>query len=133
MVYKTEARNRIIDFLKSDSSAAFTAEEIFFAVSEYGIGRSTVFRQLSKLSSSGEIKRMSDELCRSVKYQYLDTHACHEHLHLKCKSCGKLIHLDGELSRLFEEKILSTEHFSVDTGTFLPGICEGCKYMEDEK
>lgn len=126
MQYNTESRIRILSFLSKNSERNFTAEEIASAHELESVGKSTVFRRLAQLSSYGEIRRISDSRSRKVTYQYIDKEHCSEHLHLKCSSCGRLFHLDGETSRSFREIILSSKQFRVDPSTLLPGVCESC-------
>ena len=47
-------------------------------------------------------------------------------MHLKCKGCGRLIHLDEDISKAFEEKILSLGGFAIEEGSFLFGRCREC-------
>ena len=105
MTYNTESHKKILDFLKQNKEKSFSAEEILAHVSQNGAAKSTVFRQLAKLSQNSEIKRIASASNRSVRYQFIDREHCSEHLHLKCSSCGRLIHLDDELTHFFEEKI----------------------------
>ena len=107
MVYNTESHKKILEFLKENKEKSFSAEEIFNYLSESGARKSTVFRQLAKLSQSFEIKRITSQSSRSVRYQYLDRRSCAAHLHLKCSSCGKLIHLDKDFTNFFEKSIKS--------------------------
>ena len=132
MIYNTESRQKILEFLKDNKENSFSAENIFLALRVFGIGKSTVFRQLRRLTEENSVRRISDGVGRRVEYQYLDSDVCREHLHLKCKRCGKLIHLDGEISHLFEEKILKSEHFAIDESALLSGTCELCLVGEGE-
>ena len=126
MTYNTESHKKILDFLKQNKEKSFSAEEILAHVSQNGAAKSTVFRQLAKLSQNSEIKRIASASNRSVRYQFIDREHCSEHLHLKCSSCGRLIHLDDELTHFFEEKIKNSKSFSIDMSAFIPGICDGC-------
>ena len=131
MTYNTETRKKIIEFLKSNKEKSFSAEEIFSNLSKDGSGKSTVFRQLAKLSHEAEIKRLASENDRSVRYQFVDREHCAAHLHLKCASCGKLLHLDNDITEFFEKSIKSSKKFYIDTGAFISGTCEECALKED--
>ena len=126
MQYNTESKARILAFLKSNKEKSFTAEEIAMADELSGVGKSTVYRRLAALSACGEVRRIRDERSRGVSYQHVDKVHCSEHLHLKCNSCGKLFHLDAELSRSFRESIMKSKHFRVDPSTLLVGVCDRC-------
>lgn len=126
MTYNTEKRSDITALLKASHDRAFTVDEIARAVCPDGSARSTVYRIVSKMVKEGTLRKIADEHSRHTTYQYLGEHGCGEHLHLKCKECGRLIHLDEEISHLFEERIMANEHFAIDEGTLLFGRCEGC-------
>ena len=130
MIYNTESRKKILDFLRENKERSFSAEEIFSKLSRSGAGKSTVFRQLAKLLEGSEIKRITSTNSRAVRYQYLDREHCGGHLHLKCSSCGMLIHLDDGLSNLFDERIKNAKSFSIDMTALIPGICASCMLKE---
>ena len=127
MTYNTDRRGEIISLLSSESDKAFTTEEICKRIITEG-GKSTVYRIISDLTAKGIIKKLSDPNTRHVRYQYLGKRSCAEHLHLKCKECGKLIHLDGITSHILEKRILKSEGFALDEGALLYGRCESCIY-----
>lgn len=126
MIYNTEKRTELLDFLKRGEGRTFSVEEICAAILKDGRGKSTVYRLISKLVDEGEVRRIADGKTRHVTYQYIHSGHCAEHLHLKCKECGKLIHLDGEFSCALEQRILKTEGFILDCGALLYGKCEKC-------
>ena len=130
MIYNTEKREEIINFLKENCGKAYSAEQICSAILKDGRGKSTVFRIISKLLDEGIIQRISDAKTRRVTYQYIHTGHCREHLHLKCKECGRLIHLSEEVSHVFGQKILSAEGFEIDVGALLYGKCDTCVHKE---
>ena len=133
MIYNTEKRAELLDFLKFGEGQAFSIEEICAAILKDGRGKSTVYRLISRLVDEGAVRRIADGKTRHVTYQYIHFGHCAEHLHLKCKECGRLIHLDGELSCALEKRILKTEGFVLDGGALLYGKCESCIYGKEEK
>ena len=126
MIYNTEKRSKLLDFLKRNYGCAFTAEQICSGILEGERGKSTVYRLISKLVDDGKIQRISDGKTRKVTYQYIGDGSCSEHLHLKCKDCGTLIHLDSITSHILETRILKSEGFTLDVGALIYGHCEAC-------
>lgn len=126
MGYKTGKKELILELLSRDANASYTAEEIADAIIPSGSGMSTVYRLISELVESGYVRRLSDGKTRHVTYQYVGDEHCQGHLHLKCKGCGRLIHLDEDISKAFEEKILSLGGFAIEEGSFLFGRCREC-------
>ena len=126
MTYNTEKRTELLNYLKSCNGRAMTVDEICGAILTDGRGRSTVYRLISRLVDEGSLRRISDGKTRRVTYQYIYSGSCAEHLHLKCKECGMLIHLDDVTSHILEKRIMKREGFMLDEGALLYGICERC-------
>ncbi len=131
MTYNTDRKNEIITLLSSERERAFTTEEICERVLNGG-GKSTVYRIISELTSKGIIKKLSDPNSRHVRYQYLGERSCGEHLHLKCKSCDRLIHLDKSTSELVMNYIQRADSFTLDPTEILSGLCSLCKEQGKE-
>lgn len=127
MTYNTTARSRLLSFLQSNSERAFTLEEICGALLDGGHGRSTVYRLVPQLVGAGCVRRISDGRTRRVTYQFVGGAACAEHLHLKCNECGKLIHLDREISHALEDALKKSRGFTLDEGTLIFGRCKDCE------
>ena len=125
MIYNTEKKTKIYELLSTCRDKAFSVDEICQRVLSGEGGRSTVYRIISDMVKCGKVKKLTDEKTRHTTYQFLGGE-CHEHLHLKCKDCGRLMHLDHETSHLLEEKILGTSGFSLDGGCIIFGRCGDC-------
>ena len=126
MTYNTGKRDEILRYLSKHSDKAFALTDIADAVCPDGRGKSTVYRLVSELTEENLIKRLSDGKTRHCTYQYIGSDECRSHLHLKCRDCGVLIHLDHELSHTFSDTI-EKSGFSLEEGTMLFGKCQKCK------
>ena len=125
MTYNTGKRERILAYLKENKNNSYSLEEIISAVTD-GTGKSTVYRLVSELVGDGDIKRLSDGRTRHCTYQFVGREECHEHLHLKCNGCGRLMHLDDKLSHQLERTVLLAGGFRLEEGTMLFGTCRDC-------
>lgn len=128
--YHTKQRELLISFVKNNKQTAFTANEIASALcKENGIGKSTVYRLVTKLTDDGVLKRFYDEGKKSAVYQYVDHESgCDRHFHLKCTDCGKTVHLEDKTTEAALKSILLDNQFVMDEGkTILFGKCKGCK------
>ncbi|MBO5006994.1 MAG: transcriptional repressor [Clostridia bacterium] len=127
-IYKTSQREILLGFLRSHPDEDFSTEQITEALSGREIGKSTVYRLISKLCDDGQILRTSAG-GKKVLYRYIDkTHACDSHFHLKCRDCGKILHLDCELMEKFCEHIAGEHGFKLDPrSTVINGICAECE------
>lgn len=126
MRYTTGKRERIIEFLSLNRESSYTLEQICDNITDGGSGKSTVYRLVSELVGEGRLTRISDGRTRHCTYQYLGAESCHNHLHLKCKGCGRLVHLDESVSERFEKAVRKAGGFLIDEGAFLIGTCEKC-------
>ena len=126
MGYNTGKRERILAFLRDNGDSSYSLEDICSALTSDGHGRSTVYRIVSELVGEGAVRRLSDGRTRHCTYQYVGDECCHRHLHLKCKGCGRLVHLDEGVSRDFERAVMSVGGFMIEEGTLLFGRCKDC-------
>lgn len=127
MSYNTEQKKAIVAFLHAHSSEQFTVEEIAAALSGE-VGVSTVYRRMPELVKSGDVKRFEVEGARKSVYQAVSCERCGEHLHMKCVDCGRLLHLDHDVSEQIAGLVAENSAFSVSEGkTVLFGTCEECK------
>ena len=129
MTYNTDRRGEIISLLSSESDKAFTTEEICKRIITEG-GKSTVYRIVSELVEDAVVKRISDGKTRHCSYQYVGSSECKSHLHLKCRDCGKLIHLDKGVSESFASALRESGGFMREDGCILFGKCTRCDDSE---
>ena len=141
--YRTPARRALLDFFASRPDRQFTAEQLCTLLcdtddriasqgggkSEF-IGKSTVYRQLSRLCEEGVLRRFEGVTPDGVAvhvYQYCPGVHCDHHLHLKCSHCGRLEHLSCDRVEQLLCHIQSDHGFLVDcAGSVLYGLCKHC-------
>lgn len=128
-MYNTKQKSQLIDFFKSNMSRQLSINEIIDGVCRDGVsGKSTIYRQLSKMVDNGTLLRVYGEDSKSVLYQYVgkETH-CDTHFHLKCTQCGKLIHLDCIQLDEIGTHIEKEHKFAIDKKkTVFYGVCGMC-------
>ncbi|MBR5246530.1 MAG: transcriptional repressor [Clostridia bacterium] len=128
MSYITKQSLLVYDFLKSNPDQHFSAEEVYFALISNGdnIGRTTVYRQLDKLCDERKARKFFHGDNNACCYQ-LESERCHNHYHLKCSSCGTLIHTECDFLDKLSSHIFNDHQFKIDgSRTVLYGICEHC-------
>ena len=126
MTYNTQREKQILNLLSGEKERTFTIEEICDRILTEG-GKSTVYRIVSRLTGEGILKKITDQRSRRVSYQYLGEKSCCEHLHLKCKNCERLIHLDKSASETIINLLNRSGSFSLDPTEILGGLCRECK------
>lgn len=128
--YNTRQKELLLTFLRENSSEHITVQKISAFMSNAGtpMGTATIYRQLDSLVEQGCVKKYILDGRSGACYQYTESGAkCGEHYHLKCISCGKLIHLDCDFLNSINSHILSHHDFVVDSSkTVFYGQCEEC-------
>lgn len=132
--YQTEQKKMLLLYLSSHAERAFSLAELAAALSECGVGKSTVYRLVARLCDEGAVRRFAREGARGFAYQYLPGGECATHLHLRCTACGRLFHLDAEASRRFAALLERHNGFLLDGGhTTLLGRCGDCAAAESKQ
>ncbi len=132
-VYRTKQRMLLLDYLRKNAETPLCAEEIARGLSECeGCGTervsvSSVYRNLALLAAGGDVRRFTADDGRTALYQYVDHVRCDAHLHLRCTNCGKLLHMEEELSTRVQRAVMSSANFMIDgKQTVLYGTCGEC-------
>lgn len=126
-VYNTHQRKILIEFLQNNSNRVFTIEEITNSIDSSLISQSTAYRLMTKLVEDGLVHRSVKGNSRSFVYQYINNEKCEGHLHMKCIDCGKVYHLDSQVSTHIRNDIKDNTSFEIDSHTVLLGKCNTCK------
>ena len=132
-IYKTAGRQRLLNFLQSSPDRQFGVDELTLELNRLQAStsqkqsKSTLYRHLSELCAEGSVRKYRSDTQSAYVYQYVGAGDCRRHFHLKCESCGKLIHLECAVSEELLSHITSHHGFSVDSGrSILYGLCESC-------
>ena len=95
------------------------------------MGRTTVYRQLEKMTADGLALKYISEKGEAASYRLCGEN-CRLHLHLKCLDCGALTHLDCAAAESFSQHLLENHSFRLDpTKTVIYGHC-GCDAVNQE-
>ena len=128
--YRTQQRTAILDCIRLTEGEHVTAAEIVnrLANSDTPVGAATVYRYLERLIEQGEVRRYVVDGVSAACFQYIGgAPRCAGHYHLKCDSCGELIHLDCKLLPEIEEHVTQTHRFRINPDkTVFYGLCPTC-------
>lgn len=129
-MYNTRQKEILLKFLRENSSEHITVQKICNFMNNAGtpMGTATVYRQLDRLVEQGFVRKYLLDGRSGACYQYTGNNSeCCEHYHLKCTSCGKLIHLDCGFLNDINSHILEHHGFVVDNSkTVFYGQCCDC-------
>ncbi len=129
--YNTKSRRCILDFLENSSHTTVTAADILEYLNNQGISVNftTVYRYLTKLTRERKVIKLNREDGQGALYQLVATQkSCNEHIHIRCISCGRLLHLDCGFMDKLREHICDEHGFELRCeGSVLYGVCNDCK------
>ena len=128
MTYSTEQRNILLTFLQTNPDTVFSAKQIAQSLADKNISRSAVYRNLAQLESEQKIKRVVKNGSHEAYYQFYDTNACRNHIHLSCTKCGKIFHMEGNDADRLSQMLDGNEGFELNKSeTVIYGLCKECK------
>ena len=127
MTYNTQRKKDVLDFFRSHAGESFSVDQVCIRLLKNGSGKSSVYRITADLCNAGILKKISADDGKGCLYQFIGGTHCSEHLHLKCKGCGKVIHLDESTSHKVEESLKAAGGFELEEGSLLFGKCGNCQ------
>lgn len=132
--YRTKSRESMMLFFKTHKEMTVSAAEIydFLNAKDKKVNLATIYRNLDKMTEDGILIRYKDSQDDKSVYQYVgDNENCHEHLHMQCVKCGKVMHLECDfMDTIAEHLMLHHEFWLQCSKSIIYGICSSCK---DEK
>ena len=134
--YHTEQKKLLINFLREHKENSYTVQDICKELNKEGssVGQSTVYRLMTKLVQEKQVRKQIAESSRKAVYRIALDSEYHNHLHLQCVQCGKILHLDEKISDSLVDTVQKLNNFSVsEEDTVLLGKCAGCKYSGGQK
>ncbi len=126
--YKTKQKDAILGCIKKFGDRHFTIDELFEALKDSGcsVGKTTIYRNIEKFMDEGIVRKYNLSEKDSACFQYVNDSCC-EHFHLKCVSCGRLIHADCDFLKNLSEHIKNEHEFVIDNSrTVFYGKCREC-------
>lgn len=130
--YNTKCKSLIASFLKKSGDRRVSAADVYNHLLKSGCqaNRTTVYRNLEKMTEQGSVIKYKTSDSECALYQMVSEHehsSCHDHLHLQCESCGKIIHLECEFMHMLSEHLLEDHGFVIKcSGSVLLGRCKDC-------
>ena len=129
--YSTTTRKKIHDYLEQNSDRTVTVADIdtFLKDLDSEVNLTTIYRYLDKLAKEGTVIKYVAEKGSQATYQYVEKgQHCDEHLHLKCVSCGCIIHLECGFMDEIAEHILKDHGFELQCkNSIIYGLCRECR------
>ncbi|MCQ2523752.1 MAG: transcriptional repressor [Lachnospiraceae bacterium] len=130
--YSTRAKSDILDFFKENPHKQVSASEVFKGLEAKGshLNLATVYRNLDRMTDEKVLIKYKSVDNSSSIYQFaesMDGHDCYNHLHLKCRSCGRIVHLECDFMKEIAGHLFEHHGFTVSCeGSVIMGLCKEC-------
>lgn len=124
----TPQRRAIVDMIIRNEGSHLTTEEIYDLVRTDcpEIGLATVYRTVQLLEELGVVSKLDlNDGCS--RYELVHTEENHQHHHLICTNCGKVIEVEGDLLEVLEHNIEEKYNFKIKNHSVkFYGLCSSC-------
>lgn len=131
--YRTKSKEYIMEFFQVHSEQIVSAADIYNYLEAHGkqVNLATIYRNLDKMTEEGVILKYKTAKDEHAVYQFTGEHeSCHEHLHLQCVKCGKVIHLECCFMKDITEHLLEHHGFVLEcNNSVLYGLCRECRQI----
>lgn len=131
----TLQRRAILDIIVKSEGKHLTAEELYDEVKKEcpEIGLATVYRTLQLLEEMKILSKL-DIGDGSSRYELIHEDENHQHHHLICNNCGKVIEVKGDLLESLEHNIEEKYDFKVlNHSVKFYGLCSECLKLLNKK
>ncbi|MDO4788201.1 MAG: transcriptional repressor [Johnsonella sp.] len=131
-VYRTKTKDAIMSYIESNKHRRFSAADIYKHIKteqKKEISLTTIYRNLEKLTGEGVLLKIKTAEGEYSVYQFLNADgSCDEHLHIQCKVCGQMIHINDDAMDKANMYLLQHCGFSlICKDSVLIGYCDHCK------
>ena len=131
--YQTRQQEAVARLFENQPDSCLTAEEAYQELEKelsregLAIGKTTVYRAISRLCQTGRLRRYAPhESGEAARYQH--SPCTQSHLHIRCVDCGALAHLHCDEVEAFARHLGQHHGFTLDESqTVLYGLCEACR------
>jgi Fur family ferric uptake transcriptional regulator len=135
--YKTTTqRSLVYDTLTENKDQHLSTEEVYDLVKDKNpnMGIATIYRTLQLFEEIGLVyKHNFDDGCSRYEILSPNSTEVHQHHHLVCKKCGKIIEVKEDLMNSLEEIIEKQYNFEILNHVVkFTGVCSECRKKENE-
>ena len=124
-MYNTNHKNELLNLFNLDSSKTYSAKTLVDMYSD-SMDKATIYRKLKQLESNKKIFKVFN--INTNMYEYSLYESCANHMHLKCISCGKIVHLKCDVVECFISHIEREHDFVLEnTNQTIYGKCKECR------
>lgn len=130
-LYHTKTTDLIEQFIQSKTEQGFTATELseFLKQNGLSVNKTTVYRNLDKLTEAGKLFKHKSNINDGFIYQSEEKEKrCSDHIHFQCSKCDSLIHITDKKTMEFLDSISESLNLEIDLSkSTLNGLCPKCR------
>ncbi|WMJ75846.1 MULTISPECIES: Fur family transcriptional regulator [unclassified Sedimentibacter] len=135
--YKTTSQRALVyEVLSENKDQHLSTEEVYELVKKKNsnMGIATIYRTLQLFEEIGLVyKHNFDDGCSRYEILSPNSNEVHQHHHLLCKKCGRIIEVKEDLMNSLEEMIEKQYNFEILNHVVkFTGICDLCRNKENE-
>lgn len=135
--YKTTTqRSLVYEILTENEDKHLSPEDVYELIKDKNpkMGIATIYRTLQLFDEIGLVyKHNFDDGCSRYEILPPNSSEVHQHHHLLCKKCGKIIEVKEDLMNSLEEMIEKQYNFEIlNHVVMFTGICSQCRNKENE-
>ena len=127
----------IMDFFDKNREGSYTAYDLsdYLTKKKIHMHLATIYRNLDRLTKEEKIIKYKASKDESFRYQWAKPDKkCHEHLHMRCRICDKIFHLECDYMHELTKHLLEHHGFILECDdSVLLGICKDCGEKYNEK
>lgn len=136
--YNTKQKEEVLAYMKSMKGVHVTVNDIAeqFKGRGIAIGVTTIYRHLEKLVADGVVKKYIIDGVSGACFEYAGDQDSQRSpcFHLKCESCGELVHFHCKELAELQRHMLEDHGFDINSlKTVYYGICNRCTGKDDSK
>lgn len=125
----TPQRRAVLNMIIESEGRHLTVEELYDLVKKEcpEIGLATVYRTMQLLEELGVISRLDLNNDGCSRYELVHENEAHQHHHLICTSCNKVIEVEDDLLETLESSIEKEYKFKIKNHSLkFYGLCTEC-------
>ncbi len=131
----TTQRSVVFEILVENENEHLSPEEIYELIKDKypEMGLATIYRTLQLFEEIGLVYKLNfDDGCYRYEILSPNCNEIHQHHHLICKKCGKIIEVKEDLMNSLEEIIEKQYNFEIMNHVVkFTGICSQCRNKEN--
>lgn len=129
--YTTKQRSYILGYLKEHQDQIVTISEIEKYLVHEGMNTNftTIYRYMEYLVENHFVHKYVARKGQQSTYQYIgqDT-GCQHHLHMQCRECGSILHMDEKIMDTLRNYMDDCCGFQLECNdSVIYGTCKKCK------